>query len=40
MDQILQHNTLKQIEEKVGNNLEHTGTRDNFVDRTPTAQAL
>ena len=29
--------TLKLIEEKVGKNLEHMGTRDNFLNRTPMA---
>ena len=32
--------TLKLTEEKVGNSLEHTGTGDNFLNRTPMAQAL
>jgi hypothetical protein len=28
------------IEEKVGKNLEHIGTRGNFLNRTPLAYAL
>jgi hypothetical protein len=32
--------TLKLTEEKMGNSLEHTGTGDNFLNRTPMAQAL
>ena len=32
--------TLNLIEEKVGNNLELLGTGDNFLSRTPMAQAL
>ena len=28
------------MEEKVGNNLEHTGTGDNFLNSTQIAQAL
>jgi hypothetical protein len=32
--------TLNLIEEKVGNSLEHVGTGDNFLKRTPMAQAL
>ena len=28
------------IEEKMGNNLEHIGTGDNFLNRTQIAQAL
>ena len=29
--------TLKLIERKVGNNLKHIGTGDNFLNRTPIA---
>jgi hypothetical protein len=29
--------TLKRIEEKVGKSLEHMGTREKFLDRTPVA---
>jgi hypothetical protein len=32
--------TLKHIEEKVGKNLEHMGTREKFLNRTPMAYAL
>lgn len=32
--------TLNLIEEKAGNSLEHIGTRNNFLNRTPTTQAL
>ena len=32
--------TLKVIEEKVGTNLEHVGTREKFLNRTPMAYAL
>ena len=32
--------TLKLLEEKVGKTLEHTGTGENFLNRTPMAQAL
>jgi hypothetical protein len=32
--------TLNLIEEKVGNSLELIGTGDNFLNRTPSAQAL
>ena len=32
--------TLTLIEEKVGNSLKCIGTGDNFLNRTPTAQAL
>ena len=32
--------TLNLTEEKVGNFLELTGTRDKFLNRTPIAQAL
>ena len=32
--------TLDLIEEKTGNSLELIGTRSNFLNRTPTAQAL
>ena len=32
--------TLNQLEKKVGNSLELIGTGDNFLNRTPTAQAL
>ena len=31
---------VKLIEKKVGNNLELIGTRDNFPNRIPMAQAL
>ena len=32
--------TLKFIEEKVGKSLEHMGTGENFLNRTPMAYAL
>ena len=32
--------TLNLIEEKVGKNLEHIGTGENFLNRTPMAQGL
>jgi hypothetical protein len=32
--------TLKVIEEKVGKSLEHMGTGENFLKRTPMAYAL
>ena len=32
--------SLNLTEEKVENSLEHIGTRDNFLNRTPMAQAL
>jgi hypothetical protein len=32
--------TLNLIEEKVGNTLKYIGTRDNFLNRTPTVQTL
>jgi hypothetical protein len=32
--------TLNQIEEKVGKRLEFIGTEENFLNRTPVAQAL
>jgi hypothetical protein len=32
--------TLKLIEEKVGKNLEHMSTEENFPNRTPMAYAL
>ena len=32
--------TLNLIEEKVGNSLELIGTGENFLNRTPMAQAL
>jgi len=32
--------TLTLIEEKVGKNLEHMGTGENFLNRTPMASAL
>jgi hypothetical protein len=33
-------NTLNLIEEKVGSSLELIGTEDNFLNKTPIAQAL
>jgi hypothetical protein len=33
-------NTLKQVEEKVGKSLEHVGTGEDFLKRTPMAYAL
>jgi len=33
-------NTLNLIDEKIGNSLEHIGSGENFLNRTPTAQAL
>ena len=32
--------TLKLLEDKVGKTLEHIGTRENFLNRTPMASAL
>jgi len=32
--------TLKLIEEKVGKNLEHVGTGENFLNKTPMAYAI
>jgi hypothetical protein len=32
--------TLNLTQEKLGNSLEHIGTGHNFLNRTPTAQAL
>jgi hypothetical protein len=32
--------TLNLIEERLGNGLEHIGTEDNCLNRTPIAQAL
>ena len=32
--------TLKQIERKLGKSLEHMGTWENFLNRTPIAYAL
>ena len=32
--------TVKLIEQKVGKNLEHIGTGENFLNRTPMAYAL
>lgn len=42
MDQKLQKrsDTLNVIEEKVGTILEHSGTREDFLNRVPVAQAL
>ena len=42
MDQRLQHNVnqLNLVEEKVGSTLEHIGTGDHFLNRTPAAQTL
>jgi hypothetical protein len=42
VDQRAQHKpyTLNLIEKKVGNILECIGTGDNFLNRTPMAQAL
>jgi hypothetical protein len=31
---------LNLIEEKLGNNLEHTGTEDSFLNKIPIAQVL
>jgi hypothetical protein len=39
-DQNIKQDTLNLIEEKVGNSLECIGTGDNFMNRTPIAQAL
>jgi hypothetical protein len=36
----IEPDTVNLIEEKVGNSLERTGTEDNFLNRTPTAQVL
>jgi hypothetical protein len=36
----IQPDTLKLIEKKVGKSLEHMGTRENFLNRTPIAYAL
>jgi len=35
-----QTDTLKLIEEKVGKELEHMGTGENFLNKTPMAHAL
>ena len=32
--------TLKLLDEKVGKTLEHIGTGENFLNKTPMAQAL
>ena len=32
--------TLKLLDEKIGKTLEHIGTKENFLNRTPTAHAL
>jgi hypothetical protein len=40
VDQKLQHKILNLIEKKVGNSLEPIGIGDNFLNRTPMAQAL
>jgi hypothetical protein len=32
--------TLKQLQEVVGNALEHIGTSNNFLNRTPMAQQI
>ena len=36
----IKSDTLKLIEEKVGTNLEHMGTGEKFLNRTPMAYAL
>jgi hypothetical protein len=36
----LKPETLNLLEEKVGKSLEHTGTRENLLNRTPVAYAL
>jgi hypothetical protein len=42
MDERPQHKMryTKSVEQKVGSNLELIGIRDNFLNRTPVAQAL
>jgi len=39
-DHHIKPDTLKLIEDKVGKNLEHLGTREIFLNRTPMAYAL
>jgi hypothetical protein len=39
-DLTIKLDTLNLIENKMRNSLEHIGTGDNFLNRTPTAQAL
>jgi len=39
-DRHIKPDTLKLIEEKVGKHLEHMGTGENFVNKTPMAYAL
>jgi hypothetical protein len=39
-DLYIKPDTLKLIEDKVGKNLEHMGTGDNFLNGTPMAYAL
>ena len=39
-DLTIKPTTLNFIEEKVGNSIEHIGTRDNFLNITPVAQTL
>ena len=36
----IKSDTLKLIEEKVGTNLEHMGTGEKFLNRTPVTYAL
>jgi hypothetical protein len=36
----IESDTLNLIEEKVGKSLKHIGTRGNFLNRTPMADAL
>ena len=39
-DLLIKPGTLKLLEEKVGKTLEHIGTGENFLNRTPMAHAL
>ena len=39
-DLLIKPDTLKLIEKKVGKSLEHMGTGENFLNRTPIAYAL
>jgi len=39
-DPHIKPDTLKLIEERVGKNLEHMGTGENFLNKTPMAYAL
>jgi hypothetical protein len=39
-DLLIKPDTLNLIEEKLGKSLKHIGTGENFLNRTPMAQAL